>query len=400
MSNLPRITFNSTLEDLVSYAFQIDSTTPGRVVAQEFHKNPELPGVIIVDQDQVTGMISRANFREQMNHLNRKTLYLSQPIQLLVDVIRIPPLILSKYCTILVAANQALTRPKQLIYEPLVIELEPGQVRLVDIQNLLIAQNQLLNFSYDKIQQQNLKLNQCGQKFEEEKSKVKQYQESLQQKNSLIHQQYNEDYSKQKAKLTQYTQSILQLNQHFVRVSERILAETHKAFHSIFLSANLTYRNTEHLFEISEAISRDLEAINSTSQMLGEIIQKVRHLAVQAAVVTYQYDSPKPQGLSKIGFEINRLVSETSKVSDQTNSIASQLKFHLQELRESALEDARISCSILSHIEQAENVIVELEQFVHSSLTHQENAQYDSTDAQYIIHTIERALKCAEDKNN
>lgn len=400
MSNLPRITFNSTLEDLVSYAFQIDSSTPGRVVAQEFHKNPELPGVIIVDQDQVTGMISRANFREQMNHLNRKSLYLSQPIQLLVDIIRIPPLILSKYCTILVAANQALTRPQQLIYEPLVIELEPGRVRLVNIQDLLIAQNQLLNFSYEKIQQQNLELNKCGQKFEEEKSKVKQYQVSLQQKNSLIHQQYNQDYSKQKAKLTQYTQSIVQLNQHFIQVSEKILAETHNAFHSIFLSANSTYRNTEHLFEISQAISRDLEAINLTSQMLGEIIQKVRHLAVQAAVFTYQSDSPKPQGFSKIGFEINRLVSETSKVSDQTNSIASQLKFHLQELRESALEDARISCSILSHIEQAENVIVELEQFVHSSLTYQENTQYHSTDTQYIIHTIERALKCAEDKKN
>ncbi|WP_413165166.1 chemotaxis protein [Capilliphycus salinus ALCB114379] len=400
MSSSSQITFDSTLESLAYHTFQINSTTPGLVVAQEFHQNPELPGVIVVDNERVIGMISRANFREQMNYLNRKNLYLSQPIQLLLDVIRVPPLILSKDCKILVAANEALSRPNQLVYEPLVIEFEPGQYRLLDIHHLLLAQNQLLNFSYQKIKQQKLKLKQSDKKFEAEKSKVIKYEAFLQQKTSLIHQQYNQDLSQQQAKLTEYTQPIIQLNQHFVRVSERILVETRKAFHSIFLNTNLTYRNTEHLFEISQAMARDLEAVNSTSQLLGEIIQKVRHLAVQAAIFTYQLDSSQPEGLSKIGLEINRLVSETSKVSDQMNSIARQLKFNLQELRESALEDARISCSTLSYIEQAENVIIQLEHLVNSSLIHQKNIQHYSSDATYIIQSIQRALKCTEDRKN
>ena len=400
MSSSSRITFSSTLEDLASHAFEIDSSTPGRAVAQAFHQNPELPGVIVENNNRVVGMISRANFREQMNHLNRKTFYLSQPIQLLLDVIRIPPLILSKDCTIFVAGNQALTRPQKLIYEPIVIEFEPGKCRVLDIQNLLKAQNQLLNFSDRQIEQQNLKLKEFDRRFEEEKNKIKRYETSLKHQTSLIHQQYDEDYSKRKAKLTEYTQPIIQLNRHFVRVSERVLADTRKAFYSIFVNANSTYRNTEHLFEISQAIASDLEAINSTSQMLGDIIQKVRHLAVQAAVFTYHSDSPKPQGLSKIGFEINRLVGETSKVSDKINGIATQLKFNLQELRESALEDARISCSILSHLERAETAIVELEKIVNSSSHHQHKTQHYSGDAEYIIKTIERVLNHAEEPKN
>ncbi|MEB3279143.1 MAG: chemotaxis protein [Lyngbya sp.] len=398
MSSSSQITFDSTLENLVSHAFQINSSTPGQVVAQEFHQNPQLPGVIVVDNDQVIGMISRAHFREQMNHLNRKDLYLSQPIQLLLDVIRIPPLILSKDCTIFEAANQALTRPKHLVYEPIIIDWGSGHFQLLDIHYLLCAQNQLLNFSFHQIQQQNLKLQQAEHQLEKERIKVQKYETSLQQKTNLIYQQYRQEYRNRRAKLNEYTQPIIQLNRHFVRVSEQILLETRKAFHSIFLNTNSTYRNTENLFAISQAIARDLDAVNLTSRMLGEIIQKVRHLAVQAAVFTYQSDSPQPQGLSQIGFEINRLVSETSKVSDQINSIATQLKFNLQELRESALEDARISCSTLSYIEQAEKVIVELEQLVNSSLIHQKNIQNSSSDSQYIIQTINRVLKYAEDQ--
>lgn len=80
----------------------------------------------MVDDHQLVGMISKANFREQMNNLNRKNLYFNQPIQLLLDVIRITPLVLYKNCTILFAANQALTRPKQFVYEPIIIELDQG----------------------------------------------------------------------------------------------------------------------------------------------------------------------------------------------------------------------------------------------------------------------------------
>ncbi|MEA5540828.1 chemotaxis protein [Limnoraphis robusta Tam1] len=400
MSSSSRITLESTVEDLISHTFQVNSTTPGRVIAQEFHQNPELPGVIVVDDHQLVGMISKANFREQMNNLNRKNLYFNQPIQLLLDVIRIPPLVLSKNCTILFAANQALTRPKQFVYEPIIIELDQGEFRLLDIYNLLLAQNNLLNFSCRQIEQQNLKLQTFEQKLQQEKNKVIEYAASLKQEKDLIFKQYDKDYSKRKAKLAQYTQPILQFNQHFLRMSERISVETRKAFYAIFVGSNSIYRNTEHLFKISQAIADDLAAINSTSQMLGEIIQKVRHLAVQAAIVTYQSDSPQPQGFSQISLEINRLIRETSKVSDQTHTIANQLNFNLQELQESAIEDARITCSMLSHVEQAEAVLDELEKLVNSSNLQHQVTQQNSADAEFIIQTIERVLKYKQQPKN
>ncbi len=395
MVNPSQITFESTLAHLGSHNFQVSSTTLGKVVAQAFYENPELPGVIVVEESQLVGMISRDTFREHMNLINRKNLYFNSPIQLLLDVIRVPPLQLSQDCQIMEAAKRALCRPKNLIYEPIVVFSDSQSYSLLDIQVLLLAQNKLLNHAHQVIQKKHIKQQQCLQFVEQEKNKIKQVEQNLKSKHSLIQRRVDQDYSRQKAQIIKQTQNIVTLNERFIQVGQNVYFEVGKAFHAIFMSANAIYRRTDHFFEVSQAIAKDLDSINSTSTLISEIVEKVRHLAVQAAVVSYQADSSTNE-LSQVNFEISRLVSQTMTVKDKMHKVASQLKLNLRELNYCATNDIQATRSMLMKVEQVEQYIRELEKLVNASIIEQSNLNHNPN-ASHLIQTIERVLKT---KNN
>lgn len=55
---------------------------------------------------------------------------------------------------------------------------------------------------------------------------------------------------------------------------------------------------------------------------------------------------------------------------------------------------------MLSHVEQAEAVLDELEKLVNSSNLQQKITQQNSADAQFLIQTIERVLKYKQQPKN
>ncbi len=393
MLNSSQVTFDSTLEDLVYHDVQVTSTTLGRVIAQEFYQNQDLPGILVVDLEQLMGMISRVNFRESMNHLNHQDLYLNHPVKLLLEMIRVPPLLLSKDCVILEAANLALNRPGSSLYEPIVVQGRDSQFRLIDIQQLLMAQNHLLNYSYHKIQRQHSKLQYYSQKIKQEKIKSKKYAKSLQEEQFLLDQRSNQDYTQKQAKLVEQTQATVHLNQKFIQVGQLLSVEIRQAFDAIFVSVNSIARNDSQRWKIIQGIDREVEGINSASELIEEMIQRVQHLAVQATVIAYQSNSDQ-QGLNQVVCEINRLVSQTANLSEKLHKIAQKIKFSLPEIQ--PLEATQETHRILLKIEQAETVLKKLEDLVSSSKTqHRKSKQY--LNASHIIHTIERALKQQED---
>ncbi|MGB3532747.1 MAG: hypothetical protein WBA13_04425 [Microcoleaceae cyanobacterium] len=391
MVNPSQITFESTLAHLVAYYFQVDVTTLGKVVAQAFHENPDLPGVIVLEDSQLVGMISRATFRELVNPIHRKNLYFNSPIQLLLDMIRVPPLHFPQDCQIMEAAKVALSRPQPLVYEPIVVCLGSSNYCLLDMQVLLKAQNQLLSHAHQVIQQQQFHQQQSDQLIQQEKQKIKQAQKKLKSKQSLIQHQVNQDYSRQKAQMVKQTQNIVKLNQKFTRVGRTVSVEAGKAFHKIFISANAIHRRTDHFFEMSQAIAKNLDLIHSTSTLMSEIVDQVRHLAVQAAVVSYQADS-SPNELSRVNSEISRLVNQTITIKDKMHKVAGQLKFNLRELNLLTTEDTQATRSMLMQVEQVEKVIRELEKLVHTSMLEQSHLN-NNPNASHLINTIERVLK-------
>lgn len=133
----------SMLRELPLYDFQIDSSHSGKEIAETFEANPLIPGVILIEQNNFTGMISRRRFLEVMSRPYGLELFLKRPLKCLHDFTTTDILKLPGNTLIVVAARQSLQRPAELLYEPIVVELENGVYKLVDVHQLLVAQSQI-----------------------------------------------------------------------------------------------------------------------------------------------------------------------------------------------------------------------------------------------------------------
>jgi signal transduction histidine kinase len=145
---------SSVLADLPSHDFQVDSATLGEEVVAELERVLELPGVIVCSGSRVAGAISRARFFQTMSRPFSREVYLRRPIEILLAAATHATLRLPADCPIADAARQALARPQDLVYEPILIDFSDGSVRLLDVYVLLLAQAQLLARANEVIQGQ------------------------------------------------------------------------------------------------------------------------------------------------------------------------------------------------------------------------------------------------------
>ncbi len=154
MINLSQLTLNSTIGNLPSHDFQVNSATLAEIVAEKFRLQPELPGVIITQSTQMLGMISQIRFLEYMKLPEKKKVYYRCPVRELLDFLSSPPLVLSENFQINAAAITALNRPKDYVYEPIIIVFSNGSLRLIDLHYLLLAQSEILLNLDKKLQEQ------------------------------------------------------------------------------------------------------------------------------------------------------------------------------------------------------------------------------------------------------
>jgi len=150
---LSDLTPEATLNDLPSFDATASPEMQTAVLDQQFHAHPELPGVIIASSGRLWGLVSREVL---LGHLSRPfgiELYLKRPIRLLLESEQQQPLVLPADCPVGEAAQQALTRPSERVYEPIIMR-DAVQFRLMDVHTLLIAQSQLLKLANETIQKQ------------------------------------------------------------------------------------------------------------------------------------------------------------------------------------------------------------------------------------------------------
>jgi len=89
------------------------------------------------------GMISRRRFLEQMSRPYGLELFLKRPLYSLYRFASAEVLKLECEMLIVEAARRSLQRSAEALYEPIVVELETGIYRLLDVHQLLVAQSQI-----------------------------------------------------------------------------------------------------------------------------------------------------------------------------------------------------------------------------------------------------------------
>lgn len=141
--NTLNLNLNSKVKELSLCQVQFECSCPGKEVAEAFQMNPLLPGVILTEQGKFAGIISQRQFLEIMSSPYGLELFSRRSLRSLYNFVHQEVLKLKGDVQIVEAARQSLQRTGKLVYEPIVIELEPEVYRLLDMHQLLLADSQI-----------------------------------------------------------------------------------------------------------------------------------------------------------------------------------------------------------------------------------------------------------------
>ena len=145
---------DSTIQELPLYDFQVKPTDIGMKVAQMFEAYPLLPGVVLTDQNQFAGMISRRRFLEYISRPFGRELFLKRPLKSLYRFAQTDTLMFPSDTLIVDAARRSLQRSQELLYEPIVVQHPPEVYQMLDVHELLVAQSYIHELATKLLRQQ------------------------------------------------------------------------------------------------------------------------------------------------------------------------------------------------------------------------------------------------------
>lgn len=131
--------------DLPTHDYTVSASTLTESVITYLDAHPEIPGVIILEGETLLGIIPRKRMFERLGHRYGVDLFLRKPIRELFGSLPGKWFSLHPHTRIDDAVYQALDRPADAIYDPMVLVSESQKARLLDFHMLLLAQSQILN---------------------------------------------------------------------------------------------------------------------------------------------------------------------------------------------------------------------------------------------------------------
>lgn len=362
MIDLSQLKPESILGNLPFYDFCVDLSTPGHVIAERFEREPELPGVILSDGSHMVGIISRQKFLERMCHRYSLEIHLRRPVKLMLDFIKVQPLLLPDTCKIDEATERALNRSPEAAYEPIVIVFKDKSLRLLDFHVLLRAQSHILAMVNQMVEQQKFAVQEYVQKLRQEQKKAEQYNQLLEMQQSTI-QEHNKLLEEKQDELLRQSQEIHQLNQRFIRIGQLLSLEGKKAFQATFEGVDAISNNTDNMIEMGRALNRELETVQGASVLIKKVSKQAEFLAKQASVLGYQFGS-QFEWLSRVTSDIRQLSSQAFEAGQRMDETSNRLKYRIGELTQLAREGANVAQTLIQKVSRAEVALAELEKLV------------------------------------
>ncbi|MBP0016062.1 MAG: GHKL domain-containing protein [Cyanobacteria bacterium SBLK] len=146
------LNLNSQLKELTLYEANIETHRLGKEAMNRLEGDPYLPGLIFVEEGQFLGMISRQSFFEWMSRPYSLELFTKRPLKRFYDYNQGEYLVCSGEDSIAKTVTLALQRASHLVYEPILVELQPNYYRLLSVHDLLIAHAKIHELATQKLQ--------------------------------------------------------------------------------------------------------------------------------------------------------------------------------------------------------------------------------------------------------
>lgn len=127
------------VKDLNLYNYRIDVSDPINSVIEEFKANPQLPGVLVFQEDLFLGAVSQTSLWQYLSQPYSLGLCAKRPVGYLLEKIEFTHLIVSQDTLIIEAVQRYLTRTAKLLEQPLIVRITSLEYQLLDSHQLLIA---------------------------------------------------------------------------------------------------------------------------------------------------------------------------------------------------------------------------------------------------------------------
>lgn len=392
MIDLSQLLPESILGHLPLHDFQVEKTTMGHLVAERFEQEPNLSGVIVMDGATLIGMISRQRFLERMSRPFSREVYLKRPVQVLLSSIAIRPLRLPDTCRIDEAAAHALKRSGEAMYEPIVVAFRDGSLRLVDFRSLLLAQSHILTLVNRTVEQQKVETQAYLQKLKQEQMKVAESNRLLEVNQAQLQEQQRL-LQKNQAELWQKSHELAQLNQRFIRIGQILSMEGKKAFQATVAGVEAVSCNTDRMIDLGKALVRDLEIVQTASNLIKRVSKQAQHLSLQATILTNQFGS-EFEGVGRINSDIGQLSKQTFETGQRMDETAIRLKDRIGDLTSLAREGATAVQVLVEKVARAEVALTELEELVNrqdAATSSSEDQESDMNAMHNLMQRVERA---------
>lgn len=149
-----RWAIGQTIGDLPCYEANVSVDTSVEKIVEKLNKKPDLPGVVLRDEDEFVGALSRLRMFEWLGRPYGVELFFKRAIKKLYSSLNISNEIYPKEMPIGEAVRKALTRSPEVRYEPLTVSFGKKDLRLLDINILLLAESEQLENANRVIEKQ------------------------------------------------------------------------------------------------------------------------------------------------------------------------------------------------------------------------------------------------------
>lgn len=366
----------TTVGDLPLHDICVSDRTFGKAVSELFEQNPNLPGILVEDENGSTSLLSKQRFYERLSSPYGLELFLKNPISSLLNMCRqngqvMEMVVLHHSETIEFAVQRGLQRSPGNLYEPLIVVFEDVNlpdfsVQLVlDFQVLLLAQAQLLSQANARIQEEQEKTKIYLSKYRQQQQKVQEYNKKLQAQQAVI-QERNHTLEQQQAELLEQSQQIQELNHRFLQLGELLSSEGRKVFQATFAGVNTICRNADQILSAGSTLNQEVQTLEQISQSMVKVSRQVHYLSVKASIVVNQ-SKEVPSGFTTISEEMSNLLSGTFEASQQLSQVSEHLQQHIQNLTQAAQAGMNTARSLISQMREAQIAVNELEALVKQS---------------------------------
>ena len=166
------LNLKSTVEKLDCHFFSVEVSESVQELTDAFYDNPKLPGIIILENNKLVGLISRTQFLQYMSRPYSLEIAAKRNIKILVNFMNVQNFVIAKNTLIIEAAKKSLKRSPELMNEPIIVEIAPEKYGIIDIYDLLVCQAKIYEYTCELVTQMYGELDLTNRKLEKVNRKL------------------------------------------------------------------------------------------------------------------------------------------------------------------------------------------------------------------------------------